>query len=690
MADSSQRSRPPPNRRRDKAQLSCDSCKRRKLKCDRQHPCGACSRRARSNSCEYATTSTLATSPTPDAQSFNVPGQSTSLHGRISELESLVVTLMQGQSLPSPLTPTSLPSPSVFTETQRPEVSQEDAAFPVEHGTLRLSPSGTSYVQSAHWEAILTKVRGLKEDAVTGSSALPGSPLFYGTSRYTTRGDILAALPPRTVVDRLMALHFDSFLITPYLIHCKKFLREYETFWNDPSATSIAWIGLMFSMLYIAAQLQTFTIDPSDERAGSLRAEYLTMKDGFRNKAVQCLVLARYTMGGPYILETLIMILTGEFILLKNSATDGWLTIGMILKLAMRMGYHRDPEHFPAISPFDGEMRRRLWTTIIVIDLALSLEMGLPRNATDTQIDTKQPRNLADSDFDENTAEMPPPRPETEWTPVLPLIAKGRLISALGKICDFNTDIIPPSHDEVLKADALLEDIHNHATPIVLRWGAIPHAITDSPNLVISRVCIELTYYKSRILLYRRALIGDPIEHSRKRNKDMVRNCLESALKILSFQQMLYDESQPCGRLCQLRWKVTHISNQDVLLATSVLCLYLQDVHKLESLATAPQATRSPTAKYIREQLTISHNIWLRMSPTSVEAAKVAKALSIVLGKTEEFPEDGSTPVSYDFFTDLDDIPMNAYGATFGNEYPFSGFSDPLDFFNNVLETGGS
>ncbi|KAF2237944.1 putative Zn(II)2Cys6 transcription factor [Viridothelium virens] len=650
MADNAQCPRPPPNRRRDKVQLSCDPCRHRKLRCNRQHPCGACSRRGLTNSCNYATTSSL----TPDAQRSVAPRHSTSLHGRISELESLVVTLMKGQSLPTPPAPKS-PGPSsrpfadVFPEIRKPKKAQDEAASPADPGTLKLHESGTSYIQSVHWEAILTKIRGLKEDLVTDSKAPSGSHLFYGPNRHETRDEILAAVPPRPVVDRLMALHFDSYIITPYLIHGKKFLQE----------------------------LQTFAIDVTDGRADSLKVEYLTMKDTFREKAVQCLILARYTTGGPYILETLIMILTGEFVLLKDSATDGWLLISMILHLAIRMGYHRDPDHFPRISPFEGEMRRRIWTTILSLDLALSLEMGLPRSATDTHIDTKQPRNLRDCDFEEDTTEMPPPRPETEWTPVLPLIAKGRLISALGLICDVNTDINPPSYDEVIKVDALLEDVHKRAIPPVLRWETMPHPITDSPNLVVQRVSVETTYYKSRILLYRRALISYAVRQSQERDRE----------------SMLHEESQPFGRLCQLRWKVTHIFNQDVLLATSVLCLYLQDVDKFELPETAGQTTWSPRAEEIRQRLTISHKIWLQMSTASPEAGKVAKALSIVLGNTEASAEDGSGPGSYDFLMDFDAIPLNEFGATFNNQYLSDfppGFYSPLTFFDNVLETRGT
>jgi len=232
MADNTQRPRPPPNRRRDKAQLSCDPCRHRKyalsshhkviyaetllhrLRCDRQHPCGACSRRGINTSCQYATGPS-----SPDAQRSIAPRQSSSLHGRISELENLVVTLVEGHS-PSELSAPNVPRQGplafadVFPEIQRSSkphktVSESDP------GTLKLRESGSSYVESGHWEAILTKIRGLKEDFITDSKAPRGSLLFYGPNRHASRQEILAAVPPRQVVDRLMALHFDSYIITP-------------------------------------------------------------------------------------------------------------------------------------------------------------------------------------------------------------------------------------------------------------------------------------------------------------------------------------------------------------------------------------------------------------------------------------------------------------------------------------------
>ncbi|KAL4878710.1 hypothetical protein BJY04DRAFT_229610 [Aspergillus karnatakaensis] len=712
MADNAQRPRPPPNRRRDKVQLSCDPCRHRKLRCDRHHPCGACSRRGLTRSCNYATY------PTPPTQQPVAPPQPTNLHGRVAELENLVVSLMNDQSLPAVHTPISPLTDVRLSKGPRPNNSPGEAASSADPGTLKLRKSGTSYVQSAHWEAILTKIRGLKEDLVSDNKTPLGSHLFYGPNRHATRDEILAAVPPRPAVDRLMTLHFDSYIVTPYLLHSKKFLREYESFWNDPSATTIAWVGLMFCMLYIAAQLQSLTIEFTDP----LKVEHHTTKNAFRERTVQCLILARYTTGGPYILETLITLLTGEFILLKDSATDAWLLIDMILHIATRMGYHRDPDHFPGISPFDAEMRRRVWATILSLDLGISTEMGLPRSATDTHSDTKEPRNLRDCDYDETTTEMPPSRPETEWTTVLPLIARKRLISALGLICDLNTNIKSPSYEELSRIDGLLKDVHKHAIPPILHWeSSMPHPpITDSPIHVMHRVSVETTYHKSRILLYRRALVSYSVaarqssqqqqqqQQERNRDRESVRICLDSALRVLSFQQMLHDESQPFGRLFQLRWKVTHLFNQDVLLATSVLCLYLQDVDRFDELlesktgsaGQAPGTLLSGSRSWadeIREQLTTSHKIWLQMSTTSTsatasaDAGKVARALSIVLGRTSAAEGNSSTLNSYhfmsDFQTELDAVPPL---QGFNNDFLSSGFYSPLSFFDSVLETGGA
>lgn len=152
-------------------------------------------------------------SSTPDAPRPST----TSLYGRISELENLVVNLMKDQSLRAPLSPRLPSATEVFPKMRTPEKCQPEAASPAaDPGTLSLHESGTSYIQDVHWEAILTKIKGLREDLVSDSKAPFGSHLFYGPNRHATRDDILFDIYNRRVeVDRLMALHFDSYIVTP-------------------------------------------------------------------------------------------------------------------------------------------------------------------------------------------------------------------------------------------------------------------------------------------------------------------------------------------------------------------------------------------------------------------------------------------------------------------------------------------
>jgi hypothetical protein len=125
---------------------------------------------------------------------------------------------MKGKSVPIPLAENGFLNPSPISlatpSPQTPKQYQGAITSSNDPGTLHLRDSRTSYVQSAHWEAILAKVRGLKEDFVSDSKAPQGSCLFYGPNRHASRDEILAAVPSRPLVDRLMALHFDSCIVT--------------------------------------------------------------------------------------------------------------------------------------------------------------------------------------------------------------------------------------------------------------------------------------------------------------------------------------------------------------------------------------------------------------------------------------------------------------------------------------------
>lgn len=290
----------------------------------------------------------------------------------------------------------------------------------------------------------------------------------------------------------------------------------------------------------------------------------------------------------------------------------------------MHMGYHRDPKHFK-ISPFAAEMRKRVWTTVVELDLGISTQMGLPRLIKHWQTDTGEPLNLYDNDFDKATIQMPPVRLETELTPMLYRLVKARMVAVIGIIWDFSTDTSRPyNYAEIMKMDSMLYDTHR-SIPLCLQWRSMAHCIMDSPQIIMQKVFLEIMFHRARIMLHQGYLHSSQIKNRLSHSQQA---CIDAALKLLEHQHVLQEETQPFCRLYQERWRVSSLVNHDFLLATSILCSYLQQARS----APQDEADDPSLVETIWTCLQKTYDIWRCSSSSSNEARKAAKALSVVLG----------------------------------------------------------
>ncbi|KAI2466310.1 fungal-specific transcription factor domain-containing protein [Annulohypoxylon bovei var. microspora] len=624
------RARLPSSRRRDKPQLSCNLCRKRKLKCDREHPCNTCTRRGLGSSCTYASNSLSNDGPNHPTR---IP---LSVQDRIQQLESLVVDLMKASgmnSVPGSLSSLSLTDPVIAPTLLAKQ--PKDVSSISDFGSIKLSDSNVSYVSSAHWAAILEGIGELKDHLEEEESQninhitdpptidIAGPRLLYGCSRHATKEELLASVPQRQVADRLVSYYFNCFEMSPAVLHSIQFLKEYDKFWESPSTTSLIWLGLLFAIMSLSAQFQMFKIDPGERflAGASHELDLQNMMEVFRQKTVQCLILGKYTKGGPYVIETMILYFTKEYILCKDADIGVWILLSTVIQIAMHMGYHRDPKHFNGITAFAGEMRRRIWTTLVELDLAISAQMGLPRLIKDGQADTEEPRNLHDSDFDVDTVELPPGRPDTELTFMLYRLNKSRMMSSLGLIWDLAADIRPHTYAEAMRIDAKLEKTHA-SIPDCLKWRSMAQCIADSPKMIMQKIFLPIIFYRAKIVLHRkfsRAQTPNQYTYSREA-------VLDASFNLLDYQRMLDEETQPFCRLYEERWRVSSLVTHDFLLATSILCLYLE-----KTPDEVRQAAELALVEKILKYLETSYNIWLRHSSTSREAQKATKALSIVI-----------------------------------------------------------
>lgn len=579
-------------------------------------------------SCSYASSTAQAKPETKESSQ----SRRTDMQSRIEQLENMVVSLVDHSKQPRDANLSHEP-------TLGPQADLSD-----DLGRLNIETTETSYVGSAHWTAIIDGIAELKDEvAIQNASegnvrqAVPsdvspprGAVLLYGFNENITQEEVLAAIPARAAADRLVSRFFNVMEMFPVLVHGPTFLDEYEEFWKNPRKTSVMWIGLLFSIFVLAAQ--------SVKRSGEELADF-QLSDGipsacpglvtrlYQEKVAQCLVLGRYTKPGPYTIETLFLYFASEHFETEDTRFDVWILCGMLVRLAMRMGYHRDPSHFPHLTPFQGEMRRRVWIGICHVDTATSFQQGLPRLLKDNDHDSKEPRNLRDADFGPDSAFLPEPRPESEVSQIVYLCGRNRLGKALGAIADSANSVSHASSSEIARLGDMLQHARS-SLPAVLQMRPMSRALTDTGEVILQRLYLDMIYQKGLCVLHRHALASDNLDLASINARGI---CSAAALQLLKHQIIIHQEIQPGGRLHRIRWKISSLLNHDFLLAITVLCLILNQCIDQEDSLDYGTTTRQEMIQSLHS----SYRVWLRLTDTSHEARKAVDAIRFVLNKAE-------------------------------------------------------
>ncbi|KIW19358.1 hypothetical protein PV08_03653 [Exophiala spinifera] len=86
-----------------------------------------------------------------------------------------------------------------------------------------------------------------------------------------------------------------------------------------------------------------------------------------------------------------------------------WALGGLAIHLAQSLGIHRDGTNF-GLSPFDTEMRRRLWWHLSLMDNRAAEDHGTDPTFSEQFYDTKLPMNYNDDDIYPGMKEYPPER----------------------------------------------------------------------------------------------------------------------------------------------------------------------------------------------------------------------------------------------------------------------------------------
>ncbi|KAI0171934.1 fungal-specific transcription factor domain-containing protein [Hypoxylon sp. FL1284] len=651
-------------RRRNRVPLSCYPCRTRKLKCNRGTPtCENCIKRGDGQSCVYAT-------PTSRRKNQSSAGASSTpddMQNRIDRLEGLVLSLMHGganietsgSSNTVPAAPSTTDDSLVNIErddegAMRDDVegdgaendSDVDDGLATSLGVLKVDADrGKSmYVGREHWHTLMADIAEVKNFYASHKKDLESSyqrvmsskpataresPIFLLSAPPATEVELRSELPGRTSIMTLISRYFNSLDTAASIVHGPSFQQQLRSHWQDPSKTSIMWLGLLYSMLCLAMLSYHKVGDEPPEWKGrslDLAAEY-------RLRTVQCLVVADYTKPVEYTVETLLLYLFGEYSSRWDADLSLWIITGITTRLAYRMGYHRDPGWFPSITPFQGEMRRRTWALLRMADTVFSYQVSLPTMIYEHDTDTKLPHNIFDEEFGPNTKTLPTSRPITEPSPIAYMIGKTKLCIEFGNILQAVSRVGKQvSYEEILSHDRKLREIMDEFPPH-LKIRPLEGS-PDPVTLIIARFNLDILYQKIMCMLHKkhmtRARQNPRYAHSR-------RSAIEASLDILGHLRTIHRECQPNGRLRSMKWYVSATS-KDTLLPTMLILL---DLHHDRAAATSGKRQDSQAMYFwtpeqradMISSLEAVSDIWKSLAHESVEAYKAANILEIMLGK---------------------------------------------------------
>jgi hypothetical protein len=274
-------------------------------------------------------------------------------------------------------------------------------------------------------------------------------------------------------------------------------------------------------------------------------------------------------------------------------------------------------------------MRRRVWVFVQGLDTLMSFLVGLPSSIRALDSDTQEPRNLNLWELAEDMTSLPPSRPNTEHTPVLYLLCKRLLLTAMADIVHYLSSLKSCSNSRVLELDSALQEAYAQIPPHLLFHPRPYHLDNDSPSLYDMKTQLHFLYNHGMCILHRKFLSQPHFSQSRER-------CIQSALKLLALQQNLYEYAKAKGEKAKRHWyRVSYVTHEFILAAM----ILVMDLRRRDEDENSQRGE-------ILESLFKARMVWKEARDHSAMAMKVYTVLSNMLQSLSVVESAGIEPIS--------------------------------------------
>lgn len=607
-------------RRRRKA-LNCEFCRQRKLKCDRQVPCGNCSKRNLVDQCVYDTKGESkneqhaslqpnlynsritskgngkgnATTLTSLIQSWGSGGENgnntgagrpTDMKKRLDTMENLVLSLIMDKSANGDNSNNN--KDDSMSNSERQDALE---AITETLGMMKLDQRGKSvYHGDSHWSTLFTGVEDVHSffaeiraisnngnvnydecfrdmsDHEKSSTVFPFSSSGF---RHATAEDLLRLIPEkddcRTLIDR----YFEAIQPAIPILHRPTLENCYEKFLENPNHVELTFLAQLYGIFILAYQ-SYIPMDRPILSTGRMKENPSQTLLDWSLAMEQCTTIAKVTVK-PSLQNLRVMLLWFLVVAsrtpFKDSLEMNWVAGGVLVKCAQSMGLHRDTRWFN-LKPYEAEERKKLWSVVVYLDTFLSTVQGLPLGIRQDEVDAPEPSNINDYEVTVSSDKMPRVASEEIITSNSFHIYRDRLTRMLAKVTELNWQLsvsTEKSYEKVKALDMATKKVFDDI-PSFLRTRAFDSNLEEPAEVVLHRFLLEVEYLKTLILLHR------PFATIHNESRDQM---IESAYQMMVLHKWVYMSPEALRIRQKFGWILAITAMQHFLHASISLSMHL-------------------------------------------------------------------------------------------------------------------
>lgn len=225
--------------------------------------------------------------------------------------------------------------------------------------------------------------------------------------------DFAYLLPEQETMDKLVRLYFETFESTYRIIHAPSFWAEYSKLAEDRQSVRPAFVIILLLVMACVSCVSRkepirYIGDSSVPRERAI-AWIEASETWLRCHSQKNIYLAIWQI-------RCLLVLAKQVNTVKKKRL--WTEAGTLVREAMAAGFHRDPSMLgEKASPFDREMRRRLWATMTELELQASVDRGMASASAGIFTDTKTVLNIEDEDLSDDPESLDKAKPIGNYTP---------------------------------------------------------------------------------------------------------------------------------------------------------------------------------------------------------------------------------------------------------------------------------